>query len=43
MTFGANVNLVRYEEADEVGVITGVFAGWGGTSVSHLKTQILQL
>lgn len=34
MTFGANVDLIRYEEADETGTIEGFFAGWGGTLVS---------
>lgn len=41
LTFGANVNLVRYEEAEEIDTATAVFAGWGGTLVIHLENKAI--
>ena len=36
ITFGARVNLIRYEEAEEVGGTEVQLAGWGATTVLQL-------
>ncbi|XP_046638232.1 trypsin-1-like [Daphnia pulicaria] len=42
LTFGANVNFVRYEEAVEDGTTDAVFAGWGGTLEGNLPSTKLR-
>lgn len=36
ITFGAKVNLIRYEEAEEVSGTVVKLAGWGATTVLPL-------
>jgi hypothetical protein len=37
INFGAKVNLIRYEEAEEVGGTVVKLAGWGATTVLELR------
>lgn len=42
ITFGPRVNLIRYDEAEEVGGTTVKLAGWGATTVLQFTQNIAQ-
>jgi len=43
ITFGSRVNLIRYDEADEVAGTIVKLAGWGATTVLQFTQSIAQI